>query len=197
MSVEISKSLCIVLIAAIAVLSPSALPAAEGDDAASSKHSWQEKVASELPLLGHRNWIVVADSAYPAQSRPGIETVYIGGDQTAAVKEVLDLVDRAKHVRGVIHLDAELKAVPEADAPGADRFRRQLKTLLDDRPVRSDLHESVIETLDDAARTFRVLILKTDCTIPYTSVFIQLDCQYWSADAEQRMREAMGEPTGQ
>ena len=25
-------------------------------------------------------------------------------------------------------------------------------------------------------------------TIPYTSVFLQLDCKYWSADAEQRLR---------
>jgi hypothetical protein len=28
-------------------------------------------------------------------------------------------------------------------------------------------------------------------TLPYTSVFLQLDCGYWSADAERRLREAM------
>jgi hypothetical protein len=28
-------------------------------------------------------------------------------------------------------------------------------------------------------------------TIPYTSVFIRLDCKYWSADAEKRMRARM------
>ena len=27
--------------------------------------------ATVLPLFGHRNWIVVADSAYPAQSQAG------------------------------------------------------------------------------------------------------------------------------
>jgi hypothetical protein len=26
--------------------------------------------------------------------------------------------------------------------------------------------------------------------LPYTSVFIQLDCGYWSAEAEQRLRAA-------
>jgi len=31
-----------------------------------------------LPLFGHRNWIVVADSAYPAHSMPGIETIVSG-----------------------------------------------------------------------------------------------------------------------
>jgi len=28
-------------------------------------------------------------------------------------------------------------------------------------------------------------------TIPYTSVFIRLDCKYWSAEAEKRLRENM------
>jgi hypothetical protein len=36
-----------------------------------------------------------------------------------------------------------------------------------------------------------VLILKTSATIPYTSVFLQLNCRYWSDDAEARLRAAM------
>jgi hypothetical protein len=28
-------------------------------------------------------------------------------------------------------------------------------------------------------------------TIPYSSVFIRLDCKYWSADAEKRLRARM------
>ena len=42
-----------------------------------------------------------------------------------------------------------------------------------------------------AGATFRVLIIKTDMTLPYTSVFCELDCGYWSAAAEQRLREAL------
>ena len=52
-------------------------------------------------------------------------------------------------------------------------------------------HEQIIHKLDQAAEMFRVLILKTDGTIPYTSVFFELDCGYWNADAEQRLRQAM------
>jgi hypothetical protein len=40
--------------------------------------SWQTKLEQELPLLGHRNWIVIADSAYPWQTAPGIETINTG-----------------------------------------------------------------------------------------------------------------------
>jgi hypothetical protein len=42
------------------------------------------------------------------------------------------------------------------------------------------------------SREFHVLVLKTRMTIPYTSVFIRLDCRYWSGDAEQRLRARMG-----
>ena len=41
-------------------------------------------------------------------------------------------------------------------------------------------HEKTIEQLDEAGQTFHVLLLKTDLTLPYTSVFIRLDCGYWS-----------------
>jgi len=152
---------------------------------------WRRKVAAELPLLGHRNWIVVADSAYPCQSRPGIETVYVGGDQLTAVSEVLKMVDRAKHVQPLVYLDKELKAVAEQDAPGVDRYRRRLKDLLGERSVNTELHESIIAKLDEAAKTFRILILKTDCTIPYTTVFLELDCGYWGAEKERRLRESL------
>jgi len=152
---------------------------------------WQQRLSAELPNLGHRNWIVVADSAYPAQSRPGIETIYIGGDQIDAVAQVLKMVDAAKHVRGTVKLDAELDAVSDFDASGIARYRGQLETLLNGKAVQKQLHEDLIAELDEAAKTFKIVILKTDMTLPYTSVFIQLDCGYWSDAAEGRLRNAM------
>jgi hypothetical protein len=35
-------------------------------------------------------------------------------------------------------------------------------------------------------------VLKTRMTIPYTSVFLRLDCGYWSDEQEKRLREKMG-----
>ncbi|WP_018627727.1 hypothetical protein [Niabella aurantiaca] len=29
---------------------------------------WQEQFRDQLPLLGHRNWIIIADKAYPQQN---------------------------------------------------------------------------------------------------------------------------------
>jgi hypothetical protein len=153
--------------------------------------SWKQRLSGELQRFGHRNWIVVADSAYPCQSRRGIETVAVGGDQIEAVRGVLDAVDRAAHVRPVVYLDAELPAVAEEDAPGVEAYRNALDKLLEGRSVRDLPHEAIIARLDEAAKTFNVLIIKTNMTLPYTSVFIELDCGYWSKEAEERLRKAL------
>ena len=46
--------------------------------------------------------------------------------------------------------------------------------------------------IDEAGKTFQVLVFKTNMTIPYTSVFIRLDCKYWTDEQEKRLREKMG-----
>jgi hypothetical protein len=152
--------------------------------------SWRELLERQLPLLGHRNWIVVADGAYPWQTAPGVETVCTGAAQIDVVKTVLDAVDRASHVRSLVYVDAELPFLPEADAEGIDGYRGELKTILAGRAVRELPHEEIIAKLDAAGRAFHVLLLKTTLTLPYTSVFFELDCGYWSPEAEQRLRKA-------
>lgn len=153
---------------------------------------WRAKLEHELPALGHRNWIVIADGAYPWQANPGIETVVTRAEPLEVVRAVLDAVDAAAHVRPALFLDAELAHVSEADAPGIERYRRDLARLLGTRPVQRDTaHEDVIRKLDEDAKLYRVLLLKTTLALPYTSVFVRLECGYWSAEAEQRLRAAL------
>jgi L-fucose mutarotase/ribose pyranase (RbsD/FucU family) len=161
---------------------------------ANGSANWRQILADRLPLYGHRNWIVIADSAYPAQTRPGIETIVTNADQIEVTKAVLDLLDHARHVTPTVFTDAELQYVPEKDAPGIEAYRKQLSQLLGSRKVEVIPHEQVIARLDKAGETFKVLILKTNLTIPYTSVFLQLDCAYWPAEAESRLRDAMRKP---
>jgi hypothetical protein len=66
---------------------------------AAKSPAWTETLKGYLPALGHRNWIVVADSAFPLQISPGIETIATGEDHFAVLKKVLEMVDGAKHVR--------------------------------------------------------------------------------------------------
>jgi len=151
----------------------------------------KQLVPTTLRAMGHRNWIAIVDSAYPLQTAPGIKTVYVGGDQLAAVKRVLDGIDKAKHVRGIVYVDKELDYVPPEVAPGIESYRAGLEQLLGKRTVHKQLHEDTIRMLDDASKLFNVLIIKTDLAIPYTSVFVQLDCGYWSEQAERRLRARM------
>ncbi len=152
---------------------------------------WQTKLGRAVSTFGHRNWIVIADAAYPAQTRAGIETVVTSADHLQVLKTVLGGVVAHRHVSPVVYLDAELDFVPEADAPGIDRFRKAIKADLAKYKPRTLPHEQIIDRLDRAGEKFRVLVLKTQAQLPYTSVFVELDCGYWSPEAEKRLREAM------
>ena len=156
-----------------------------------TKPDWKRELKALLPLFGHRNWIVVADAAYPAQSRPGIETISSGVGQIEVVRTVLGAIAAGKHVRANIYLDRELQFVAERDAPGVSRYRTQLAELLKSAKTTTLTHEQIIAKLDQAALVFRVLIIKTELSIPYTTIFLELDCGYWGSEAEQRLRQAM------
>ncbi len=151
-------------------------------------NSWRQRLQQQLPLLGHRNWIAIVDSAYPWQTAPGIETIATGAPQLEVVDFVLKAVKKAQHVRPLVYLDAELSALPEKDAPGVMTYQKKLNKLLPHGAVQAVLHEEIISMLNEAGKTFRVLILKSTLTLPYTSVFVQLDCGYWSSEAEARLR---------
>jgi hypothetical protein len=88
-------------------------------------------------------------------------------------------------------MDAELPFVPDDDAPGASPYREQIQRLLANYKIQSTPHEQLINQIDQTSKEFHVLVLKTTMTVPYSSVFIRLDCKYWSADAEKRMRARM------
>jgi len=153
--------------------------------------AWMDKLAASLPALGHRNWIVVADSAFPLQISPGIETIATGEDHFAVLEKVLRAVDAAKHIRPRIWLDKELAYVPEELAPGADDARRRLDEALKGRGAMPVLHEDLIARLDEVGKTFKIVMVKTTLAVPYTSVFLELDCGYWGPEAEAKMREKM------
>jgi hypothetical protein len=158
---------------------------------AANPTSWQTKVQQELPLLGHRNWIVIVDSAYPLQTSPGIETVDTGADQLTVVREVLQSIADSRHVRPVVFMDAELPFLSEREAPGVTKYRSEIKSVIGKLPFQSVLHEQLIQKMNQTSNTFHVLILKTTLTIPYTSVFLRLDCKYWSDADEQELRREM------
>jgi L-fucose mutarotase/ribose pyranase (RbsD/FucU family) len=152
---------------------------------------WKTTLENELPVLGHRNWIVIADSAYPAQTGGGIEVIATRTEHFQVLEAVLDALKNSRHVRPLLYMDAELGHVAEKDAPGIGEYRQNAAALLKKHTVTRLPHMDLIMKLDASAKNFRVLVFKTDLALPYTSVFMELDCGYWSSEAESRLREAM------
>ena len=142
-----------------------------------STPEWQAKVNQTMPLMGHRNWILIVDSAYPLQTSPGIDTIETGAGQLEVVRYVLEAVGNSIHVRPEIYLDAELPFVSDQDAPGAAHYRAEIGELFRAYPVQSLPHDQIIAKVADAGNQFHVLVLKTRLAIPYTSVFMRLELQ--------------------
>lgn len=153
--------------------------------------AWREQLNQRLPLFGHRNWICIVDAAYPAQTSPGVETIVTGSDQLTVVGEVLAALGQVRHVKPVAVIDAELHFVPEAAAPGIGVYRKALDHVLRGAVVERTPHETIIRDLDRAGSLVRVLVLKTNLTLPYTSVFLRLECGYWTAEDEAALRAAV------
>jgi hypothetical protein len=176
------------LLALALFLAAPALQAAPPEEPA----SWQAKVAQALPLLGHRNWILIVDSAYPLQASPGVETIDTNAPLVGVLRFVLSAIDNSEHLRPDVFMDAELPFVPDQDAPGTSQYRANIADVLRGYQIQTQPHDKLIATVDNASKTFQVLVLKTNATIPYSSVFIRLNCKYWSDEAEARLRAKMG-----
>lgn len=100
-------------------------------------------------------------------------------------------IEKAEHVYSVVFLDKEIDFVPEEEAKGIEAYKKELFKILNGKSVNKKLHEELIANIDEAAKVFNILVLKTNLTIPYTSVFFRLDCGYWNGEQEKKMRGLM------
>jgi D-ribose pyranose/furanose isomerase RbsD len=149
---------------------------------------WKLELNKKIPMLGHRNWILVVDKAFPEQNAPGIEYLYANEDLLPVLKEVLTKIKLSSHIKPVIYQDKELGYITEEQVKGVKQFVTASKSIIGDLKVQTMLHDSVFRKLDTESKLFKVLVIKTNETIPYTSVFLQLDCAYWNADKEKQLR---------
>lgn len=162
-------------------------------DAVNIDQNWKEQLNQELPMLGHRNWILVVDKAFPEQNAPGMEYIYVNEGLLPVLKQVLAQINLSNHVKPIIYQDKELGFITENQARGVKQFVQESKTIFGNQTVQTMLHDSVFRKLDTESKLFKVLVIKTNETIPYTSVFLQLDCAYWNGDKEKQLRDALNQ----
>jgi len=152
---------------------------------------WQTALKSRLSLFGHRNWILIVDKAFPMQNGSGITVINSNEKLLPVLTYVLGEVDSSSHVKPIIFQDKELSFITEAQSKGVGELRESLQKVFGEQKVLQILHDSVFLKIDEAAKLFNVLVIKTNETIPYSSVFLQLDCAYWNAEKEKMLRSAM------
>jgi len=153
--------------------------------------TWTQVLDKDLHLLEHRNRILKVDKAFPEQSSPGMKYIYVEQDLLPTLDHVLGALDKSTHVKPIIYQDKELSYIAEEQVSGIEAFRSAAAKTLEGRGVNTLLHDEVFSMLDESSSLFRVLVIKTNCTLPYTSVFLQLDCSYWGPENEKNLRELM------
>jgi len=107
----------------------------------------------------------------------------------------LKAISNEEHIRPIIYTDKELEYLDESYCDGIRTFRKELyKTIQTNTTgvkIQTLLHNEVFAKLDAASKLFSVLVLKTETTLPYTSIFIEFDCKYWSEAQENELRKRM------
>ena len=157
-----------------------------------ASEKWDIKLDQMMPTLGHRNWIVITDMAYPWQSGSGITTLFADEPYPAVLEEVKQMIDKAPHVFAHVYRDKELSYLTDDDVKGISSLRSEMDRICGDE-VQSVPHEQLIARLDEAGSLYNVIIIKTPLTIPYTTTFFQLDCAYWNGDQQQKLDQKMAE----
>ena len=156
-----------------------------------TKKNWEAQLDELLPSLGHRNWILVVDKAFPLQSAQGMTYINTGSEFLEVLAKVTEKIGSANHIVGTYYTDAELKYISDDLVQGIEDFKFELNKVLAGNNIQTLSHNDVFKRLNDSSELFNVVVLKTEHIMPYTSVFIELDCGYWSTEKEATLRILM------
>ncbi len=92
--------------------------------------AWQEEFNKMLPFLGHRNWVLVVDKAFPLQNSPGITMINTGEKLIPVLQFVISRINESTHVQPVFYNDAELKYLVPEQVPALESIRNSIGQVL-------------------------------------------------------------------
>lgn len=153
------------------------------------ENTWQVAVDRQAKQLGYRNWIVIAEASFPAQSRSGVHQVTAPVEVPEALDYVLRVLEQTEDVRPQMYVTRELRSVENDFAPGIDELRKQITNALHGHETTELDQQSLLTLLEDANRSYDVLVIRTQSALPYSSVFLELKPGYWDEASESRLRE--------
>ena len=83
-------------------------PASVQQKGSVNNKDWQQRLEEQLPLLGHRNWILIVDKAYPAPHNSDIVMINTGAEMMDVLREMDSIFQMQAHIKPIIYQDAEL-----------------------------------------------------------------------------------------
>lgn len=152
---------------------------------------WLGTLRHELSHLGARNWVVVAEAAFPIHSRRGLRVIELDGKIPDVVDAVERVIEEKCHLKPRIYVATEAASVPYDYAPGIKLYRKELEMALHGRETVQLDHKMLLRMLGNVNQTYRVLVIKTRTALPYTSVFMEMGSGYWDAESESALREVI------
>lgn len=139
---------------------------------------WAGMVEKEVDALGIQNWIVVAESSFPVVTRGGVRTFVVDGEIPQIVDFIVNHLEKSETVTPSFNTARELSFVSNDRAPGIDYLREQLNEALHGHRVRQMDNRSLTLLAQSDASKYAILVLKSKTSLPYSSVFIELDSGY-------------------
>ncbi|MFQ7535205.1 MAG: hypothetical protein ACLRPT_08870 [Akkermansia muciniphila] len=103
--------------------------------------------------------------------------------------DVLNMLEEEAHVVPRIMISSELRSVTEDYAPGIKRYRNNINKMLPGRQHFELMSRTINSLIEDAARQFNVLVIKTKTSLPYSNIYIELDSGYWNSESETVLRK--------
>ena len=123
--------------------------------------SWQTEFQQKLPLLGHRNWLLVVDKAFPLQNAQGITVINTGEQLPIVLQEVMSSISRSTHVKPIVYSDLEFNYMSDDLSPGVDSLKKSVNRTLKGYKMNMILHNEVFARLDSTSKLFNVVVLKS------------------------------------
>lgn len=160
-------------------------------NATPGEQEWKEQLHKNLAVVGARNWIVIAEASFPAYTGPGIKTMVSEKTSDEVLLDVLDMLEEEAHVVPRIMISTELRSVTEDYAPGIKRYRNNINKIIPGRQHFELMSRTINSLIEDAAKQFNVLVIKTKTALPYSNIYIELDSGYWNSESETALRKTL------
>lgn len=89
--------------------------------------------------------------------------------------------------------DEELKALTDDLCPGIQDYRSTVQKFVPESEVSYVRHDKLLSRINSVSNSYNVLVIKTKLVLPYTSLFIELDCKYWNKDSQEKLEKTLRE----